>query len=285
MEKFDGKAFIESLAKSHAESDYLKDEDEIRDGIHYCRVCGEAKQSLEDFGTEIGELLMNIACACEVRRKEAEEKHFRMRQEADRQERVRNIGLRHKSLIDSRFEVDDGQNAGATKVMRQYAANWRDMQEANIGLALYGSVGTGKTFFAACICNEVIERGGTAYMLSVAEILDRASNFKQDDELMQRIRYWDLLVIDDLGAERDTSYAEEQVYKVIDARYKSGKPMMVTTNLSLDKEAEGIAKSRIMDRVKEMCAVQVPIVGQSRRKGIADSKRKAAMDLLFGRGI
>ena len=44
-----------------------------------------------------------------------------------------------------------------------------------------------------------------------------------------------LLIIDDLGAERNTDYALEKVYNVIDSRVRADKPMILTTNLTFDE--------------------------------------------------
>ena len=44
-----------------------------------------------------------------------------------------------------------------------------------------------------------------------------------------------LLILDDFGMERGTEYGLEQVYSVIDSRYRSGKPLIATTNLTLEE--------------------------------------------------
>ena len=64
-----------------------------------------------------------------------------------------------------------------------------------------------------------------------------------------------LLVIDDLGAEHDSSFAVEQVFSVIDSRCQSGKPMIVTTNLSMAqmRAPRDISYARIFDRVLAHC--------------------------------
>ncbi len=61
---------------------------------------------------------------------------------------------------------------------------------------------------------------------------------------------YDLLIIDDLGAERNTDYTIEQMFSIIDSRYGSGKPLIVTTNLKLNesKHPPNLAHARIYDR-------------------------------------
>ena len=61
---------------------------------------------------------------------------------------------------------------------------------------------------------------------------------------------------DDLGVERNTEYAMEQMFTVIDGRYRSRKPMIITTNLKLEeiKNPPDLAHARIYDRILEWCA-------------------------------
>jgi len=81
-----------------------------------------------------------------------------------------------------------------------------------------------------------------------------------------------LLIIDDLGVERDTPYAMEQVFHLIDARYRSKKPMIITTNLTMQEleNPDTREKQRIYSRVLERCTpVQVegrPIRAEKQRE-------------------
>ena len=70
---------------------------------------------------------------------------------------------------------------------------------------------------------------------------------------------YDLLIIDDLGAERSTEYAMEQMFSIVDSRYRSGKPLIVTTNLKLDelKHPPDLAHARIYDRILETVFTRV----------------------------
>ena len=93
---------------------------------------------------------------------------------------------------------------------------------------------------------------------------------------------YDLLILDDLGAERGTEYALEQVFAVIDARYRSRKPLIVTTKLTLDalKHPDDLAHARIYDRILEICA---PILfgGENLRVEKANETKTAARNLLL----
>ena len=93
-------------------------------------------------------------------------------------------------------------------------------------------------------------------MTNFALILnDLAASYKDRNEYISRLCSFPLLILDDFGMERGTEYGLEQVYNVIDSRYRSGKPLIVTTNLTLEElqNPEDTAHKRIYDRVTEMC--------------------------------
>ena len=87
-------------------------------------------------------------------------------------------------------------------------------------------------------------------------------------------------IIDDLGVERSTEYAMEQMFFVIDSRYRSRRPMIITTNLKLSelKNPPDLAHARIYDRILERCA---PILfdGKNFREENAGATRQAAKTL------
>ena len=76
------------------------------------------------------------------------------------------------------------------------------------------------------------------------------------NEYISRLCRYPLLILDDFGMERGTEYGLEQVFNVIDSRYRSRKPLIVTTNLTLAElqHPKDTAHSRIYDRLLAMCA-------------------------------
>ena len=77
----------------------------------------------------------------------------------------------------------------------------------------------------------------------------------------------------DLGAERKSEFMKEMVYNIIDSRYRSGLPMIITTNLSMDemKNPGNMEYERIYDRILERC-FPIKVEGTSkRRKAIRNS--------------
>lgn len=178
------------------------------------------------------------------------------------------------------FENDNGKNPNMSRA-KCYVDRWDKMCSENIGLLLWGEVGTGKSYFAACIANALVEQCVSVKMANFAAILNDLFSCDDKNEYINRLNESSLLIIDDLGIERDTEYALEQVYNIIDARYKSNKPLIVTTNLSLTelKHPVDTAHKRIYDRVLEMC-VPIRFNGENMRTAKAKSKLKQAADLL-----
>lgn len=89
-------------------------------------------------------------------------------------------------------------------------------------------------------------------------------------EYIRALAGYELLIIDDLGAERSSEYSLENVFSVIDRRYRSRRPLIVTTNLPLPriKTETDIEKRRIYDRILEMC-IPLKVDGESRWEAIA----------------
>ncbi len=172
-------------------------------------------------------------------------------------------------------------------LLRRYADKWPQMQEKNIGLLLYGSPGTGKSYGAACIANALMGDLIPVFMTNLAAVLNNMTGFPSDEKntyVADLMRY-PLLILDDFGMERNTSFALEQVYNVIDARYRSGEPLIVTTNLTLNQfhNPQDIDHARIYDRVLEMC-VPVDFGSNGRRADYARQKLRDASALL-GDGV
>ena len=92
---------------------------------------------------------------------------------------------------------------------------------------------------------------------------------------------YELLIIDDLGVERNSEYALENIFSVIDWRYRSGRPLITTTNLPLVqlKQETKIGKKRIYDRILERC-IPVKIDGVSRREAMANDNMQTMKNIL-----
>ncbi len=206
--------------------------------------------------------------------------------EMNRRSQIRSLktsGIQEPALANWTFASEEG--SPSIQMARRYVDNWPQMKENNLGLLLWGDVGTGKSFAAACIANALLEVGVPVLMTNFSKILNKMGGMYSE----QRYRYiaslaeYELLIIDDLGIERSTDYAMEQVYAVVDERYKSNKPLIVTTNLTISqiRNAEDVAHARIYSRVLELCT-PVQVRGTDRRTEIGRDKQAMVKELLFG---
>ena len=111
------------------------------------------------------------------------------------------------------FANDHGQNP-QMQLAQRYVAHWPEMREKNVGLLLWGGVGTGKSFMAGCIANALMEQEVAVCMTNFARIMNELNNaFSGRNEVVDRLCGYPLLVIDDFGMERGTEYALEEIIR------------------------------------------------------------------------
>jgi len=259
-----------------------------------CSVCGEAvervmTQANRDFcdsvglfpGIRVGEVFP-FRCRCEKDKWEAEREIEQTQKAAhERADRLRQIGLIDPQYRDMTFLADQGYNPHVSTIARGYVDSFGECLPNNIGLLFTGDVGTGKTFFAASIVNALNEKGLSAIMTRLSRIIN--ADFEEVDRLLRIIDLSDLVVFDDLGAERDTSFACERVFDAIDTRIRARKPIIVTTNLT-PGELGGVTDKRlkrIYDRILGACTI-VPVNGSSVRVIEHAQKTEFARGLLLG---
>lgn len=266
---------ISALAAKAAAVSAPEPGDYVQDGLLYCGHCQTPKQCRISFGELVK--VLPCQCACADRRYTAERQAEEDRQQRMRVESLRAAGVWDKALAACRFE--SAEETPELAKCRRYVEKWSAAKVQNIGLLLWGGTGNGKTYAAACIANSLIDRGVPARITSFPRII--GAKFEDRPHIMEAVRRYPLLVLDDFGAERATDFALETVYSVVDERYKSGKPLIVTTNLSLAelKEPQSMTLQRIYERILELC-VPIAFRGESRRNAIADQRREIARQIL-----
>lgn len=240
----------ESGAERLAEGDHIGE-----DGLVYCGKCGSRKQLRVKFGDKTHV----VRCVCKCESKELEEK----KRQEEYEEQMRRINrLKEASMMDKKYrevtfdkyEVRE-ENKKVFEMAKKYADRFQDMYKKNQGLLLYGPVGTGKSFTAACIGNYLLDNAKPVIMTSFVKILQDIWENDREAEYITILNSASLLIVDDLGTERETDYALEKVYNIIDSRVRANKPMIITSNLELNDmmECEDIRKKRIYDRILECC--------------------------------
>lgn len=248
-------------------------------GLLYCGTCHTPKQCRVNMMGHPA--VMPCICQCEKERQEEEKKRQEAEELQRKIQRLKANGIQEKHLLDWRFEV--AEDTADIRKAKKYVENWQKVKAENLGLLLWGSVGTGKSFMAACIANALLEKGVPVLMTNFSKILNQMGAMYSEE----RYRYiasfsnFPLLIIDDLGIERNTEYALEQVYAVIDERYKTGLPLIITTNLLINdlRNPQDVAHARIYSRVLEMCT-PVQVYGADRRRTIGSRKQNAVREVL-----
>lgn len=248
-------------------------------GLLYCGKCGTPKEKFFEGGVEILGLTKHpILCACAAAERERLMEEQRQRERKERISVLRREAFREIPARDWRFS--SVKMTEQLEKVKRYAEHWEEMQQDGIGLLLFGSVGTGKSYAAGCIANELIDYGHSVRFIGLSDVVNRMQGVHsgERDDYLQSLLKPELLILDDLGAERSTSFGKEQVFDVINKRTLSGKPLIVTTNIPLlvMQQAEDIQDRRIFDRVLEVC-VLVRFEGENfRRAGAAKNLKKAA---------
>lgn len=253
-----------------------RDENEYlgQDGLIYCSVCGEPREVIIE-NELIGKRKVRCVCKC-TKDKEAAVEERKRQEECDRQRRICFGDC--SELASCTFE--NSEDTEYIRIAKNYVANFKDFKQQGKGLLLFGSVGTGKSHMAACIANSLIDEGYTVLMSNFATMINKLQeSFEGRQKYMDSLNKYSLLVIDDLGAERNSEYMREQVFNIIDSRNLSGLPFIITTNLPPEelKKTGDIGKGRIYDRILGKCH-PVEVKGESyRRKKLKEEFKQMEM--------
>ena len=224
-----------------------------------------------------------VLCRCREEEREQKEAEWKARRQREEIERNRSVGLTDPVIGKHTFENDLGYNPHAMEIARSYVAHWEEFKRNSLGLLLWGDVETGKSFLAGCIGNELLNRGVWVLMTNFSRLLNRLTDLQMGDRngFIDSLNTFDLLILDDLGIERNSEFAKEQTFSIIDSRYRSGLPMIVTTNLSLLelRNPGDLWRKRIFDRVLERC-IPVCVNDQNIRKILSEKAMERGKELL-----
>lgn len=158
------------------------------------------------------------------------------------------------------------------------------INDDNKGAYFFGNVGTGKTFLAAIMAQEIIKRGRQVLFVKLPKLseLIRATYNKQNQsgnterDYLRPLFEVPTLILDDVGIEKPTSFICEKLNLIIDERYSSNLQTIITSNLSLEElqatlnkpvDTKNFSKvgDRVVDRLQTMC-VAIELTGGSRRR-------------------
>jgi DNA replication protein DnaC len=253
------------------------------DGLLYCGNCNTPKEAYFANGQILfGRDRHPRECECRKEERKQEESERKKREHEEMVYRMKQIGLFKGKLSSWTFE-NAAFHTEQMEYAKRYVDHWKEMCKEGSGCLFWGLRGRGKTYAAASIANALIEQEIPVYMTNLARILKdiQCNDRENKNYYVERLCNYPLLIIDDLKTERDTSYAAEQVYDVINSRYLSGKPMIITTNLPLNElqDSEDETYARIYDRILEVC-VPVRFAGEDVRKKLGQERFQNFKDML-----
>ena len=235
MTRFTEKATAITPSRELQPDEYFNETDHLI----YCSKCNTPRQCRHELQGKV--LIPSIRCKCQQKIFEQEEAQRKLHEKQMEIEHLKTSGLQDKALYDYTFARDNGINP-EIKLAHNYVSNWEEMKANASGLLIWGDVGTGKSFFAGCIANALLEKGVPVLMTNFSRILNTLTGM----------------------------------------RYRSKKPLIITTNLTLSElnNAADIAHKRIYDRILERC-IPVRINNRNIRQDNATDNLKQAKKILL----
>ena len=197
----------------------------------------------------------------------------------ERMQRLENrlIDIGYAQRIDTNhcFRNDVYFEPSIRQMAENYVCNFQEHMQKNVGIFLFGTVGTGKSFLAECIGNDLKAQRYSVMMTKPSGITAYYGN----DNLEMRIsavKGFDLIILDDYGSERLTEFAMEQMFRFIDDRLKARLPVIITSNLTRSEmESDDIQRKRINDRILwELCPIKIGMNGTHIREIVGKGHSK-----------
>lgn len=139
----------------------------------------------------------------------------------------------------------------------------KNFSKKTCNLMFYGPSGLGKTFLCSCIARELLDKGYTVLYATSPQLFKaiEKERFSRTDENEDRrtinddIQAVDLLIIDDLGTELNTSFTSSELFDILNTRLIASKPVIISTNLLFEEIQERYSEritSRIMGDYKPL---------------------------------
>lgn len=241
---------------------YLKNE------IEHCSICDEKRQY--ELNIRGKKQLVPVLRKCINMQKENERQFI----EEMRKDEIRKCNILFPQFRNIKFDTDTIKTK-EVNIAKKYCEKWQGMYAKNHGLLLLGNPGVGKSYIADCIANYLIDNDVSVYMTNFNNIINdiqtlefgKNTSNNTKIKLVDRLMSYACLIINDFGVEADTTYRQQNLYDIVNKRVTSGKPLILTTNLTLEQlnSPNNMMESRIYSRIFEMCC-PIEFKGENIRK-------------------
>lgn len=222
-------------------------------------------------------------CKCEVddmEKGQKESEELKQKRDIETKFSISNLGERFvKSTFDA-FNKAPGTEQ-ALMHCRNYAKSFPDY--GGDALMIWGPYGNGKSHLAAAVAHVVQAKGFTVVFQTLPELLERIrSTFgdrkdkETEKDIMYALQNCNLLILDDVGAEKVTDWVQDALFRIVDGRYRQQRPILYTTNLK-PSEIKDKVGPRIYDRIVET-SIMVENSGNSFRMKVAENRFKQMKD-------
>ena len=159
----------------------------------------------------------------------------------DRLRRLSNMHHLERMTFDSFIPEGFGLNERQRKSLRlAFEKAFAFARKPQRWLLLRGGYGCGKTHLTAAIANECLSRGQPALFVNVPDLLDHLratygpNSEASFDQRFEEVRDAPVLLLDDLGTQNATPWAQEKLYQIFNYRYNAQLPTVITTNQDLE---------------------------------------------------
>jgi DNA replication protein DnaC len=193
----------------------------ITEEIEKCPVCGEPLKIREGYTGSL------VTAQCKCKREKAEAEARKKKLDALRSECFDYIKQHGET-----FETDAGYNPKLTQIAKNYVAKFEQFSRKGQGLLLYGSYGCGKTFASHQIANALIDKEHRVRVSTFEGLHALYRDGRSSGSFFKRLASYDLVVLDDLGAEHQKNQMRSFVFEIINTLYEARTPFIITTNLS-----------------------------------------------------
>lgn len=185
----------------------------------------------------------------------------------------RDKDLRNARMADIEF---DKERKNVVKWMKNFYDNYQ-INGNYKGLYLHGNFGCGKTYLIAALFNELAKKKIRSEIVYFPKLLaDIKNDFDSFGDVLEYLEDVDLLLIDDIGAEKVTEWSRDEVLgTILQQRMNNYKTTFFTSNLDLEQlenhlrlnnySDDEIKCRRILQRVKQL-SEEMQLIGENKRK-------------------